>query len=117
MDGVTLVGAKLNFTNARTIGRSAYHTKSHSSEVDETLFGTPQRISQQIETKRIADTNDWEPPWSTGPTIKGTPLLWTPFDHRGLKGRLSPRDGTPVASPRPSTPRSKNRYKLVTLFY
>lgn len=114
MDGVMLVGARLSYpaANAKTSGRSTYHTKAHSSEVDETLFGSPQRLSQQVETRRTGDGTDWEPPWSTGPTMKGAPLLWTPFDSRGLKGMMSPRDGTPkMSAPRPSTPRSKNRYK------
>ena len=66
--------------------KNIYRTKCYSSEVDETLFGTPNRFIQQNETKRISDEKEWDPPWVTSPTNKGAPLLWTPFTSCDLQG-------------------------------
>lgn len=67
--------------------KNNYRVKSYSSEVDETLFGTPTRYVQQKETKRMSDEKEWDPPWATGPSKKGAPLLWTPFTSHDLQGR------------------------------
>lgn len=83
----------------------SYRTKARSSHVDETLFGAPSRFLQQVETKRQSNDADWDPPWSTGPTKKGTPLLWTPFDYNNGSGDTadSPHKNSPALRPRSSS--------------
>ena len=66
----------------------SYRTKSSHSNVDETLFGTPTRFLQQVETRRQSHDADWDPPWFTGPNSSGRPLLWTPFSSMSWFGRL-----------------------------
>ena len=68
--------------------KNLYRTKAYSSQVDETLFGTPSRFTQQIETKRMSDDKEWDPPWVTSPTKKGAPLLWTPFTYQDFQGNV-----------------------------
>ena len=69
--------------------KNTYRTKAYASEVDETLFGTPTRFTQQIEIKHLSDEKDWDPPWVTSPSRKGAPLLWTPFTYQDFQGIAS----------------------------
>lgn len=64
--------------------RNTYRTRSYSSDIDETLFGSPSRFMAQKETLRInPDDVSWDPPWVTSPRKSGAPLLWTPYDGNG----------------------------------
>ena len=72
----SLVGKKVYSVTPKKTNFS-YRTKATKSHVDETLFGSPNRFLQQVETKRQSQDADWDPPWATGPTSKGAPLLWT----------------------------------------
>lgn len=65
--------------------RNMYRTRSFSSDVDETLFGSPARHVAQKDTLRInPDDVSWDPPWVTSPRKDGSPLLWTPYDGKGM---------------------------------
>jgi len=68
----------------------SYRTRSSHSNVDETLFGTPTRFLQQVETKRQSHDADWDPPWFTGPNRNGRPLLWTPFSSINKEAETKP---------------------------
>lgn len=64
--------------------RNVYRTRSYSSDVDETLFGSPSRFTAQKETRRInSDDVSWDPPWVASPRKTGAPLLWTPYNENG----------------------------------
>lgn len=80
-----------------------YRTKARSSHVDETLFGAPTRFLQQVETKRQSHDADWDPPWSTGPTAKGTPLLWTPFEYKDGESSMQKVNTPTLPRPRSSS--------------
>ncbi|XP_076801407.1 uncharacterized protein LOC143445902 isoform X2 [Clavelina lepadiformis] len=83
--------------------KNLYHTKSYMSEVDETLFGTPARFTQQGERRHLPQDKEWDPPWAISPTRKG--LLHTE------------EDGKPRSKSKPNTPRSArsaNKYRLRT---
>ena len=80
---MTLIGKQLTTPPHK---QKAYRTKAYVSEVDETLFGTPSRFTQQVDTKRLSNEKEWDPPWVTSPTKKGAPLLWTPFSTQDFEG-------------------------------
>ena len=80
---LTLIGKQLNTSPHK---HKTYRTKAYSSEVDETLFGTPIRFTQQTDTKHLSNEKEWDPPWVTSPTKKGAPLLWTPFSYEDFEG-------------------------------
>jgi len=84
---MTLKGKQLR-TPPKSAPSRAYKTKSYTSNVDETLFGTPSRYMQQTETKRMSDEKEWDPPWVTRPTKRGVPLLWTPFQYKDFNGMV-----------------------------
>nr|XP_039271599.1 uncharacterized protein LOC120346032 [Styela clava] len=92
--------------------RSPYRTRSHSSEVDETLFGRPARYHDQKDTPRINPEDvTWDPPWITSPKKTGVPLLWSPFDSKDAEDMNSTRKSVKTTTPR--TPKSaKQKYRV-----
>jgi len=110
-----LVGKKVYSVTPKKTNFS-YRTKATKSHVDETLFGSPNRFLQQVETKRQSQDADWDPPWATGPTSKGAPLLWTSCN---LKNELESNvETSPKSTPQSLSQMRKNRqdsYKQIKL--